>query len=158
LPAALLARRWAGSRAIARLAVFFMLSPLFVQNATYAWTKLPAAFFVLAALYFFLRAHDADPPRAAPALCATGLAAGVLTHYSVAPWALVLAGAWLAAGWTRRRDAAWWRTLAGALIAAALVLAPWFGWAIATYGARQTFFSNTAVSDQAPTAAAQLLR
>ena len=32
--------------------------PLLVQNATFAWTKLPAAAFVLTALYFFLRAQE----------------------------------------------------------------------------------------------------
>ncbi len=58
LPAALLARRFGrGSDAIALCAVLFMLNPLFVENATFAWTKLPTAFLVLVALYFFLRAQ-----------------------------------------------------------------------------------------------------
>ena len=148
LPAALLARRWSGTRAVAVLAVLFMVSPLFVQNATFAWTKLPAAFFVLAALAFFLRAHDADAPQAAAPLCGACLAAGLLAHYSAGPYVVVLAGAWLALGWPRRRDSAWWRTTAAAALAGALVLAVWFGWALAEYGVRGTFFSNSSVTSR----------
>jgi hypothetical protein len=63
-PAALLARRFArGTDPAAALLVLLMLSPLFVQNATFAWTKLPAAAFTLAGLYFFLRAGRADARR-----------------------------------------------------------------------------------------------
>ncbi len=45
LPAAVLAQRWGGPRAPRLLAVLFCVNPLFVQNATFAWTKLPAACF-----------------------------------------------------------------------------------------------------------------
>jgi 4-amino-4-deoxy-L-arabinose transferase-like glycosyltransferase len=56
-------------------AVVLMLNPLFLQNATYPWTKLQAAFFILSGLYFFLRVRDGDGgsgPRALCALCARG--------------------------------------------------------------------------------------
>ena len=95
LPVALLARRFqpaAGSGAatgvnqtVRLLAVLVMLNPLFVQNTTYAWTKLVTAFYVLTGLYFFLRTRDADPPRSAGPLCGACLAAGVITHYSAGP-------------------------------------------------------------------------
>ena len=161
-PAALLAQRFrprpcSGGHAVAVLAVLFMLNPLFVQNATFAWTKLPAAFFVLTALYFFLRAHDSDAPPAAGVLCAASLAAGLLAHYSAGPYAVLLALAWLALGWPRRRDQAWRHTTALAALAGGLVLATWFGWSLAVFGARHTLLSNTTVTDQAPTAGAQLI-
>jgi hypothetical protein len=168
LPAALLARRFrlrqpaaggqagGGPAAIAVLAVLFMLSPLWVQNATYPWTKLPAAFFILSALYFFLRAHDAGAPPIAGPLFAGSLAGGILTHYSAGPYALLLAPAWLAFGWSRRREPAWWRATALAALAGALVLATWFGWALAVYGVSGTFLTNTTITDQAPSATAQL--
>ncbi len=158
LPAGLLAQRWGGARASAVLAVLFMLNPLFVENVTYAWTKLPAAFFVLVALHFFLRATDTNAPRSALMLCAASLAAGILTHYSVGPWVVLLVTVWLAIGWKRRAEIAWWNATRSAGIAGGLVLATWFGWAIAIYGMRPTFFSNTAVTDQAPTRVAQLAR
>jgi len=44
-----------GARAAALLAPVLMLSPLFVQNVTFPWTKLPAAFFVLAAAPLLVR-------------------------------------------------------------------------------------------------------
>ncbi len=149
LPAALLARRLSppspSLRVIALLAVFFAVNPLFVQNATFAWTKLPATACVLAALYFFLRAHDPAPPRVAPLLFAASLALALLAHYSAGPAAVVLALAWLALGWRRRRDPSWWRTTFTAALVGALILAPWFVWSLAHYGAAGTFLSNSSV-------------
>ena len=146
LPAGLLARRWGGPRAVAVLAVLFMVSPLFVENATFAWTKLPTAFFTLTALVFFLRTFDADAPRAAAPLFGLCLAAGLLAHFSAGPYAVALAIAWFALGWAKRRDAAWWRGTALAALAGALVLALWFGWSLATYGAHETLFSNSSAT------------
>lgn len=125
LPAALLARRFGGAAAMAILTVLVMVSPFFAQNATFAWTKLIAAAWVLSGLYFFLRARDSDAPRSAAALCATALAASLLTHYSAGPYGLLLVIAWLA--WPPRfRPTVW-------LISGVLLLT-WFGWALANYG------------------------
>ena len=148
LPAAALARRWGQPRAIAVLAVFFLLSPLFVQNATFAWTKLPAAFFTLAALFFFLRAQDARSPLAFGPLVGATLAAGLLAHYSAGPYAVALAFAWIAFGWSRRRDPKWWRLTGYATLAGGLVLALWFGWAIKTYGVAGTFLTNSSATSR----------
>lgn len=157
LPAALLTRRMGGGRVIPLLAVIVMLNPLFVENSTFAWTKLPAAFFTLMGLYFFCRAHDTDPPRCAGWMCAGNLAAALLTHYSAGPYVLLLVLGWLALGWPPRRSSAtWWRVTALAAVAGTSVLALWFGWAFAVYGVKGTFLSNTTVTDQAPTIGAQL--
>ena len=146
LPAALLARRWGGPRAIAVLTVLFLVSPLFVQNATFAWTKLPAAFFALAAVYFFLRAQDRESKPAL--LFAAFLAAALLAHYSAGPYAVALAGAWLGFGWARRREAARWRATGVAALVGALVLVTWFGWAFAHFGAQETFLSNSSATSR----------
>ncbi len=145
LPSALLAHRFGGRRAIALLAVLFAVSPLFVQNVTFPWTKLPTAACVLAALYFFLRAHDPAPPRTAPVLFATCLATGLLAHYSAGPAAVVLALAWLALGWPRRRDPAWWRTTFATALVGALALSAWFAWSLAHYGPAGTFLSSSSI-------------
>ncbi len=154
VPAALLARRFRGATgagaAIALLAVLLMVNPSFVENATFAWTKLIAAALVLAGLYFFLRAHDADAPAAAGPLCAVSLAAAFLAHYSAGPYIVMLALAWGWRGRARLADVRWWRqTLQLAAIGAA-VLATWFAWSIATYGASATFLSNTSVTEAEP--------
>ena len=147
LPAALLARRFGGGRrAIAILAVLFMVSPLFVQNATFAWTKLPAAFFVLTALHFFLRTRDSAPSRTALLLCAAFLGAALITHYSAGPYAVMLAVAWLVLKPRSWRDATWWRTTGLAALVGALVLATWFGWSWVAYGARGTLLSNSSIT------------
>ena len=158
LPAALLAHRFGGPRAIPVLAVFFAVSPLFVQNATFPWTKLPTAACVLAALYFFLRAHDPSPPRSAPALFAACLATGLLAHFSAGPAALVLAFAWIALGWPRRRDAAWWRTALIAAVIGALILSTWFAWSLAHYGPAGTFLSNSSIQSPDARSGNQLLK
>jgi hypothetical protein len=162
LPAALLARRFAPATGPAQrvatirvLAVLFLVSPMFVQNATFAWTKLHAAFFTLAALHFLLRAPSADFPRAGILFSVT-LAGALLTHYSAGPYALVFAAAWVALGAGRWREAAWWKDTAVAAGAGFAVLATWFGWALAVYGPRGTFLTNTSVTDQAATSGAQL--
>ena len=145
-PAALLARRLGGARAIAVFAALLVVNPLFVQNATFAWTKLPAAAGVLAALYFLLRAHDSDAPRAAPALFAASLAAALLTHYSAGPAAVVLALAWLVLGWPQRRNFQWWRTTVVTAAVGGAILATWFTWSLAHYGPAGTFLSNSSVT------------
>ncbi len=145
LPSALLAHRFGGRRAIALLAVLVAVSPLLVQNATFPWTKLPTAACVLAALYFFLRAHDPAPPSTAPVLFAACLATGLLAHYSAGPAAVVLALAWLARGWSRRRDPAWWRATFAAAFIGALVLTTWFAWSVVQYGPAGTFLSSSSI-------------
>lgn len=155
LPAALLARRCAGRPVTAVLAVLFMLSPLWVQNVTFAWTKLPAAFFTLAAVHYFLAAGQPGQ-RSAGLLCAAALAAALLTHYSAGPYAVVIAAAWLVRGWPRRSDPAWWRDTGLAAVVGTAVLATWFAWSLRTYGVAGTFLTNTSVTDQAPDLATQL--
>lgn len=159
LPAAVLARRFGSGRgAIATIAVLLMLNPLVLQNATFAWTKLPTAFFVLTALGFFLRAHDADAPRSAAPLFAVALAAGLLTHFSAGPYAVALALGWLLLGRPRWRQSAWRRTTLLTALAGSAVLLTWFGWSLATYGARGTFFSNTSAIARDLTPAALLTK
>ena len=54
-------------------------SPLVVQNATFAWTKLPAAFFILLAAAELSRSgRDVEPGRILAG--ALALAAGLLVH------------------------------------------------------------------------------
>lgn len=147
LPATLLARRFGGGTRVAGLvALLLMLNPLFVQNATFPWTKLPAAFFVLMGFYFFLRSHDAGVAPAIPALMAVCLAAALVTHYSSGPYVVVLAAVWLVQGWPRRQDRGWWKTTALAASSGAIVLGAWFGWTLATYGVGGTLFSNSSVT------------
>lgn len=149
LPAALLARRFGGGRAVAVLAALLLVSPCFVENATFAWTKLITVAWVLGGLYFFLRARDTDAPPAAAPLCAAALAAGILTHYSAVPYALLLAVASLI--WPPRfRPAVF-------LLSAALLLT-WFGWSLAVYGAHTTFLSNSSVTSHDAQHGNQLLK
>ena len=81
LPVGLIAGRFGGRQAARIAAVVLMANPLFMQNATYPWTKLQAAFFILSGLYFFLRLRDQDGPPSTPGvLCALCLGGAVVTH------------------------------------------------------------------------------
>lgn len=159
LPAAVLLTRWrTDAAAPALLAVLFMVNPLFVQNAVFSWTKLPTALLVLTALHFFLRSREGGAPWTSALLFSTCLAAAVLAHYSAAPYAVALALGWLIwrpQGWS---TAAYLRVTTGAVVAAGLFLATWFGWAIATYGVAGTLGTNTSVTTVASDTGGQLMR
>lgn len=159
LPAAVLLHRWRpGPAAPALLAVFFMVNPLFVQNAVFPWTKLPAALLVLAALHFFLRGRDGDAPWTHAVLFSLSLAAALLVHYSAAPYAVALGLGWLLWRPTGMGTRAWLGLTIGAAAAGLVLLVTWFGWAFATYGIAGTLGTNTSVTTAAPDAAGQALR
>lgn len=157
-PAALFARRLGGAAAIPVTALLFSLNPMFVQNATFAWTKLPAAFFVLVAVWFFLHARTAVQPIVPALLCAATLAGGILAHYSAGPFAVVLAAAWLVRSAAHRGASGWGRATAAATALGALILAAWFGWAFAVYGTGGTLLANTSVTTVDSTLGGQLTR
>ncbi|MBX3736887.1 MAG: hypothetical protein KF715_09375 [Candidatus Didemnitutus sp.] len=116
-----------------------LASPLLVQNATFPWTKLVAAFFVLVA---WLQLTARDDPGGRLTAAALALAGGMLAHYSASPWIVALGLAWLGT----RPPGAPARQLPLAFAGAALVLFSWLGWSLATYGAATTFTQNTTLA------------
>jgi hypothetical protein len=148
-PAAVLARRFraagTGADPAAVLLVLLMLSPMFVENATFSWTKLPAAFFTLAGLHFYVR-YEAARENLLILCAAVCLAAAVLTHYSAAPYVVVLGVAWLAARRTRLLRPDFWRELLPPVAAALALLGTWLVWSAWHYGPAGTFFSNSTVT------------
>ena len=145
-PAVLLARRFAhGTDPAAAVLVLLMLNPLFIQNATFLWTKLPAAFFTLSGLLFFLSAGRgaADLRLGCAVACLT---AALLTHYATAPYFIVLGVAWLVRSrseWSR--VGFWWQAARLGIICLSL-LGTWLGWSILHYGLGPTLLTNTAVT------------
>ncbi|HWA27698.1 MAG TPA: hypothetical protein VG734_18725 [Lacunisphaera sp.] len=132
LPLAALAQAGGTSpRAVRWLVVLLLLCPLFAQNATFPWTKLPAAFFVVLAVA--LGASPTAGPRH-HAFALVALAAGLLTHYSVAPWIIALAAGAAAVGAGRKIDATARPALLRGGVAAVLLAATWFGWAALHFG------------------------
>ena len=140
-------------RAVVTLGCLLALSPMFVENATYSWTKQLSAFYVLLGTALYLRGRDrVSPSRRVAAFVA--LAAGCLVHYSAVPYALVLGVHYLVGSLRaprRRREAAATCLLAG------LIVASWVGWAATTLGARATFAANPTVEDSAGLSALQFL-
>ena len=155
LPAALLVRRFCQRRnhaepagvptALAVLALLLMVNPSFVENVTFAWTKLITVLFILTGLYFFLRTLDADAPRAAGPLCTTALAAAILAHYSAGPYVLLLALAWPLLHRAHWPERAFWGRTALLGVIGALLLLTWFGWSASVYGLHTTLMSNSSV-------------
>jgi hypothetical protein len=124
------------------LVFLFAASPAVMENATYTWTKALASFFVLLSLWFYLAAwRKADRGRMVAAFVAVG--AGLLVHYLAGVYLLFLALHYLGrVFWTRPRK---WQELAAVAAAGVLLLATWFGWSMAAYGANVTFKSNSSV-------------
>ncbi len=144
LPLAALVQRWRGDqRALPVLTGVLMASPLFVQNATFPWTKLVCAFFVLAA---WLQLAATDGLRGRSLAAALALAGGMLAHYSAGPWIIALAAAWLVARRSDWNNAGARREIARASVVAGMLLLTWIGWAAAHYGWRSTFADNTTVA------------
>ncbi len=139
LPCCLLMPALGGSRRrrILALVCLFALNPVVIQNATYTWTKLFAAFYVVLAIGLYLAGwRKNDRWRMTAAFAA--LSAGMLVHYSAAPYLLLLVGHYL---FVRK----WKEVAVTAAICAALLLA-WLGWSINVYGPQATFASNTTVT------------
>ena len=134
-------------RRVGWIAVLFAVSPIFIQNVTYTWTKLLGGFYTVLAVWVYLRAlrkNDAGRLVLAVAL----LAIGMLVHYSVAVFIVVLAVHYfLFEFWQRQRK---WREVLGGAAISLVILATWLGWSIQHYGWRVTFASNTAVTSASP--------
>jgi hypothetical protein len=121
----------------------FATSPIIMQNATYTWTKLLTAFFVITALLFYLKGwRRNDSVRIVFAFAC--LAMGMLVHYSGGPYIVFFALHYLIAVWPHRPGK--WRELALIATASCVLLATWFGWSIATYGLHTTVASNTSIT------------
>jgi len=145
------------SGALAVVAAITLL-PSFAENVTFTWTKLLAAFYVLAAVLLVER-RDAVATPGRLALAGTLLGAGVAVHYSSAVYAVALGLAVVVmaafddlpavrSGWLCRVTRSCIAALAFGL-PLVIVLLPWLGFSWATFGLRGTLATNTAVTDAA---------
>jgi len=153
-PVCLLARWFAPKNRVLPLVVagFLMFNPIFAQNATYSWTKLLAAFYVLTGIYLYLTGwKTGESPRMIAAF--GSLSAALLTHYSAGPYALFLGLHYLVVLFRRRGRR--WTELASILLCSSLLLATWFGWSLWTYGARSTVEATSTVRDTAKLSVAE---
>jgi len=127
---------------------WLMFSPMFVENATYPWTKAVAAWMVVAATALYLRGRRA--PGSGRTIVAFALGAGaILTHYSAAPYVLFIAAHWLARGLMTRRGRAFAREAATIGAVVAVVLAPWLLYAAIVSGPEFLFTSTASYRDAA---------
>jgi hypothetical protein len=145
-PLLLLARELApGARRLPEtLAAWLMFSPMFVENATYTWTRQVAAWLVIGATAFYLRGRRlGDARRITFAFLLA--AAGVLVHYSAAAYACFLGIHYFIATWPRRPRA--WRELAAIAATVTLVLAPWILWSATIYGSAALLTTTASYQD-----------
>ena len=127
------------------LAAVLAVCPMFVQSATYTWSRGLTHFLILlgVVLYVIGGRRDGGQHRVAGFIA---LAAAALAHYSAGPYIVVLAGHYLIGLRRQPRRAT---ELATIVVICTAVLATWFVWSIRTYGAKTTFSSNTSVKDTA---------
>jgi hypothetical protein len=146
-PMLLVARLFSSSPAVPRiLAIMLMFQPMFVQNVSYSWTRMPAVFFVLSMVGFYVAGWRAGDTRRITFAFVCG-AASILAHYSSVPYVLFLALHCVIRVLPRRERPA--RELATIVLASGAVLAPWFVWATTVYGA-STVVSTAVGSSGSP--------
>lgn len=145
-PTWLLAARWmprAGASSPFVVCVLLMLNPMVAQNLTFAWTKLPAAFWILLGTYFLLGGFTAAGDAPARRIGFACLAAAMVTHYSAGPWILVALGAYVVHGRSRLRSRDFWKETAAHALTALLILGPWAFWISAREGVVSALTQNT---------------
>jgi hypothetical protein len=131
--------------AIPVLAALFACSPFVMVNATYPVAKAFTAFFiVLGAALYLAGWRKRDRVRTVAAFAS--LAAGLLAHYSAAPYCLFFAGHYLIAVFPKRTGK--WKELGAITATAGILLAAWFGWTVAAYGVKGTVMAavNTSIT------------
>lgn len=127
------------------LSGIFACSPFVIVNATYTGAKSLAAFYVVLGIAFYLAGwRKRDRLRTAAAFLA--LAAGLLAHYSAAPYCVFFALHYLFIVFPKRANR--WQELASIAGLSGALLIAWFGWTLATYGIRGTIMApvNTSVA------------
>ncbi|HQY88338.1 MAG TPA: hypothetical protein PK402_06750, partial [Tepidisphaeraceae bacterium] len=139
---ATMARR--GRRVICIYAALLALSPMFLQNVTFTWTKLYAGFYALAGLHFFLRAYR-TPNLLHLILSGLFFAAGSMVHYSIVPYVLVLAIPFI--GRLIKNPRAYFRPAIIATLLALLLISTWVAFSFHHYGIEGTIKTNTTITD-----------
>jgi len=124
------------------IAALLALSPLFVQNATYTWTKMPSVFCVILGIALY-RSGDRKRDTTRLAFALATLAFGCLIHFTAVPFALFVTLHYLARG--QWRDARWWRRSMVVGVCTLLVLGSWYCWTFAHFGAAANFAANPSV-------------
>ena len=156
LPACLLARDLfarPGRRVDWVVLLILAASPMVAQNATYAWTKLFTAFYILLGTHLYLRGWRKGL-RSYMVFAFASLCAGFLVHHSAGPYALLLGPHYVTVVFWRRRGK--WTEAAMIGVVSLVILLTWFGWSIHTYGRRTTFTSQSTITDAPPTFAANV--
>lgn len=125
------------------LVVLFAASPIAMQNATYTWTKMLTAFFVILATVLYLKGwRRGDAGRIRFAFLCLGM--GMLAHYSAGPYLVVFGLHYLVVVLPQRSEK--WKELALIALSSGALLVTWFGWSLAVYGGKGTFASNTSIT------------
>lgn len=119
LPVAGLACDWSGRRMAKIVVPLMALSPWFMQNDTYPWTKLYCAFYVVLAIWLYRRQFRM--------LALMMLTAGSIVHYSAVVVAVYVAIYDLC---VYRSE---WRRIAVSWALCAALMMTWVGWAWSTY-------------------------
>lgn len=126
-----LACDWSGRRMAKIVAALVALSPWFMQNDTYPWTKLYCTFYVVLGIWLYRRQFRM--------LALLMLTAGTLVHYSAAIVAAYVAIYDLC---THRNQ---WRRIGACWLACTVLMMTWVGWALVTYGSQFVGSTSTAM-------------
>jgi len=147
--------RLPAAQTLGLLALLCLCSPLWCQNTSFPWTKLPTAFLLLSALLLLEPAASSTTGPWSRHLAWLLLGLAMLTHYSAGPWVLALFGLQLFQNRSRWRKARFWTDSALDLCLLSLPLLPWLVASLAAYGLHGTLATNTTVTAAAPSLVTQ---
>jgi hypothetical protein len=143
LPTWILVRTFTARRSVGWWAVLvLMINPLVAENLTFAWTKLPTVFLVLAGVLF--ASPTAEPrTRSDGIIAALCVSLAALAHYSAVPWIIAIALAGIVARRSIWNTARFWHEAAIVAGVFAIPVALWAGWATLKFGWHGVTSTNT---------------
>jgi hypothetical protein len=150
-----LAIEWGSKRMGGLVAALMALSPWFIQNATYPWTKLYCAFYAVLGIWFYWRAISDEAAADSSRLKVVSLlmlTAGCLVHYSAVIVAMFIVVHDPCKHWRQWRRIVFAGTLCG------LLMATWVGWVCATFGLRGATGNTTTIYEAQRNSATVLIK
>ncbi len=130
-------------------AIILGIAPFAVQQEMYTWTKFFTIGFILGGIHLYRLGLMRDRPWLV-GVSFGALAAGILAHYLVVPFALFFILHYVYSVLRRRWS---WRVVGYQALACSALLATWFGFLIMTFGFQATLTVNPTLSQYANRAA-----
>lgn len=142
LSAWLLSRKIFPKASAAPVLGFGLFNTYLIRSATYTWPKLLAAYFVILALYYYLKQKESG---SGTALCGLFSGLAYMAHQYAIVFVVGLGIDYLLFSGRQKKSV---KRIAGFALTFLLVLLPWHVWAVSNFGIGGTFLSTPTILQQ----------